>query len=155
MARVPYLLPWYVIQGKNTDSVKNPGEIFILLKDELMGEILEVEFISDNKCLRTRPARWSKSVWCLKAADFPPGSVTVNIHCDGIIKATTEIKYCSAAKATESPFRMSEPGKSLDQAFCFSDGDLGNISGVSGVGVRKGSGSKTDMETLSQCASVS
>ncbi|EGW11137.1 B-cell scaffold protein with ankyrin repeats, partial [Cricetulus griseus] len=94
---------------------ENPGEIFILLKDELMGEILEVEFISDNKCLRTRPARWSKSVWCLKAADFPPGSVTVNIHCDGIIKATTEIKYCSAAKATESPFRMSEPGKSLDQ----------------------------------------
>lgn len=51
-------------------------------------------------------------------SDFPPGSVTVNIHCDGIIKATTEIKYCSAAKATESPFRMSEPGKSLDQVSC-------------------------------------
>ncbi|KAL6081088.1 hypothetical protein STEG23_005419 [Scotinomys teguina] len=46
-----------------------------------------------------------------------PGEIpfTVNIHCDGIIKATTEIKYCSAAKATESPFRMSDPGKSLCQ----------------------------------------
>ncbi|XP_042135909.1 B-cell scaffold protein with ankyrin repeats isoform X1 [Peromyscus maniculatus bairdii] len=94
---------------------ENPGEIFILLKDELIGEILEVEFISSNKRLRTRPARWSKSVWCMKAADFPAGSVTVNIHCDGIIKATTEIKYCSAAKAIESPFRMSDPCKNLCQ----------------------------------------
>ncbi|XP_040607678.1 B-cell scaffold protein with ankyrin repeats isoform X1 [Mesocricetus auratus] len=94
---------------------ENPGEIFILLKDDLISEILEVEFISTNKCLRTRPARWSKSVWCLKAADFPPGSVTVNIHCDEILKATTEIKYCSSAKSRESPFRMSEPGKSLYQ----------------------------------------
>uniref|UniRef100_A0A0G2JF26 B cell scaffold protein with ankyrin repeats 1 n=1 Tax=Mus musculus TaxID=10090 RepID=A0A0G2JF26_MOUSE len=94
---------------------EKPGEIFILLKDELIGEILEVEFISTNKRLRARPARWNKSVWHMKAADFPAGSVTVNIHCDGIIKATTEIKYCSAAKATESPFRVSDPGKSLCQ----------------------------------------
>ncbi|XP_036047279.1 B-cell scaffold protein with ankyrin repeats-like [Onychomys torridus] len=94
---------------------ENPGEIFILLKDELIGEILEVEFISSNKRLRTRPARWSKSVWCMKAVDFPAGSVTVNIHCDGIIKATTEIKYCSAAKAIECPFRTSDPCKILCQ----------------------------------------
>ncbi|GAB1288148.1 B-cell scaffold protein with ankyrin repeats [Apodemus speciosus] len=93
----------------------NPGEIFILLKDELIGEILEVEFISTSKRLRTRPAHWSKSVWHMKAADFPAGSVTVNIHCDGIIKATTEIKYCSAAKATESPFGVSDKGKNLCQ----------------------------------------
>ncbi|XP_052035131.1 B-cell scaffold protein with ankyrin repeats isoform X2 [Apodemus sylvaticus] len=94
---------------------ENPGEIFILLKDELIGEILEVEFISTSKRLRTRPAHWNKSVWHMKAADFPAGSVTVNIHCDGIIKATTEIKYCSAAKATESPFRVSDTGKNLCQ----------------------------------------
>ncbi|KAH0500785.1 B-cell scaffold protein with ankyrin repeats [Microtus ochrogaster] len=51
----------------------------------------------------------------MKALDFPAGSVTVEIHCDGIIKATTEIKYYSAANATESPFRMSDPGKSICQ----------------------------------------
>ncbi|XP_031231480.1 B-cell scaffold protein with ankyrin repeats isoform X2 [Mastomys coucha] len=94
---------------------EKPGEIFILLKDELIGEILEVEFVSASKRLRARPARWNKNVWHMKAADFPAGSVTVNIHCDGIIKATTEIKYCSAAKATESPLRVSDPGKSLCQ----------------------------------------
>ncbi|XP_051022011.1 B-cell scaffold protein with ankyrin repeats [Acomys russatus] len=96
-------------------SCENPGEVFILLKDELMGEILEVEFISHSKRLKTRPAHWNKGVWHMKAADFPAGSVTVNVYCDGIIKATTEIKYCSAAKATESPFRMSDPGNSLCQ----------------------------------------
>lgn len=94
---------------------ENPGEISILLKDELIGEILEVEFTSTSKRLRARPVRWSKSVWHMKAADFPAGSVTVNIYCDGMIKATTEIKYCSAAKATESPFRVSDPDKSLCQ----------------------------------------
>ncbi|XP_060248642.1 B-cell scaffold protein with ankyrin repeats isoform X1 [Meriones unguiculatus] len=94
---------------------ENPGEIFILLKDELIGEILEVEFISHSKCLRTRPAQWNKGVWQMKAADFPAGSVTVNIHCDGIIKATTEIKYCSAAKATQSSLRMSHQGGSVCQ----------------------------------------
>ncbi|XP_038167515.1 LOW QUALITY PROTEIN: B-cell scaffold protein with ankyrin repeats [Arvicola amphibius] len=94
---------------------ENPGEIFILLKDEIIGEILEVEFISNSKCLRARPAHWSRSVWCMKAADFPAGSVTVKIHCDGIIKATAEIKYYSAANATENPFRMSDPGKSICQ----------------------------------------
>ncbi|KAL1771979.1 B-cell scaffold protein with ankyrin repeats isoform X1 [Sigmodon hispidus] len=94
---------------------ENPGEIFILLKDELIGEILEVEFITNNKRLRIQPTYWSKTVWCMKAADFPAGSVTVNIHCDGIIKATTEIKYFTAEKATESPFRMSDPSKSLCQ----------------------------------------
>nr|AAQ91060.1 LRRGT00104 [Rattus norvegicus] len=94
---------------------ESPGEISILLKDELTGEILEVEFASTSKRLRARPARWSKSVWRMKAADFPAGLVTVNIYCDGMIKATTEIKYYSAAKATESPFRVSDPDKGLCQ----------------------------------------
>jgi hypothetical protein len=49
-------------------TLQKPGEIFILLKDELIGEILEVEFISTNKRLRARPARWNKSVWHMKAA---------------------------------------------------------------------------------------
>ena len=38
------------------------------MKDELIGEILEVEFISNSKQLRARPTRWSRSVWCMRAA---------------------------------------------------------------------------------------
>ncbi|XP_017651864.1 B-cell scaffold protein with ankyrin repeats [Nannospalax galili] len=94
---------------------ENPGEIFILLKDEIIGETLEVEFISNNKCIRAWPSLWNKTVWHMKALDFPAGSVAVNIRCDGLIKATTEIKYSSAAKPMESAFRESDPGDRLCQ----------------------------------------
>lgn len=47
--------------------LQNPGEIFIILRDEVIGDMVEVEFMSNNKCIRTRPALWNKSVWCMKA----------------------------------------------------------------------------------------
>ncbi|XP_066893004.1 B-cell scaffold protein with ankyrin repeats isoform X2 [Kogia breviceps] len=78
---------------------ENPGEIFIILRDEVIGDSVEVEFTSNSKCIRTRPALWNKTVWCMKALDFPAGSVNVNVYCDGIIKATAEIKYYSTPKA--------------------------------------------------------
>ncbi|XP_028347492.1 B-cell scaffold protein with ankyrin repeats isoform X2 [Physeter macrocephalus] len=78
---------------------ENPGEIFIILRDEVIGDSVEVEFTSNSKCIRTRPALWNKTVWCMKALDFPAGSVSVNVYCDGIIKATAEIKYYSTPKA--------------------------------------------------------
>ncbi|XP_073897541.1 B-cell scaffold protein with ankyrin repeats isoform X3 [Castor canadensis] len=92
-----------------------PSEIFILLRDEVIGEALEVEFISTNKHIRTRPALWNKKVWSMKALDFPAGSVTVNVYCDGIIKATTQIKYYTTAKAKEHPCVAADPGEDLCQ----------------------------------------
>lgn len=32
-------------------------------------------------------------------SDFPAGSVSVDVYCDGIIKATAEIKYYTTPKA--------------------------------------------------------
>ncbi|XP_073897066.1 B-cell scaffold protein with ankyrin repeats isoform X5 [Macaca fascicularis] len=94
---------------------ENPGEIFIILRDEVIGDTVEVEFTSNNKRIRTRPALWSKKVWCMKALEFPAGSVHVNVYCDGIIKATTKIKYYPTAKAKECLFRMADSGESLCQ----------------------------------------
>ncbi|XP_008577452.1 PREDICTED: B-cell scaffold protein with ankyrin repeats-like [Galeopterus variegatus] len=94
---------------------ENPGEIFIILRDEVIGDIVEVEFTSNNKHIRTRPALWSKKVWCMKALDFPAGSVKVDIYCDGVIKATTEIKYHATVKAMECLFRMADPREGLCQ----------------------------------------
>ncbi|XP_011884253.1 PREDICTED: B-cell scaffold protein with ankyrin repeats isoform X4 [Cercocebus atys] len=94
---------------------ENPGEIFIILRDEVIGDTVEVEFTSNNKRIRTRPALWSKKVWCMKALEFPAGSVHVNVYCDGIIKATTKIKYYPTAKAKECLFRMADSGDSLCQ----------------------------------------
>ncbi|KAM9699742.1 B-cell scaffold protein with ankyrin repeats isoform 3-T3 [Dama dama] len=78
---------------------ENPGEIFIILRDEVTSDAVEVEFTSNSKCIRTQPALWNKSIWSMKALDFPAGSVSVDVYCDGIIKATAEIKYYTTPKA--------------------------------------------------------
>ncbi|XP_072611665.1 B-cell scaffold protein with ankyrin repeats isoform X3 [Vulpes vulpes] len=88
---------------------ENPGEIFIILRDEVIGDTVEVEFTSNSKCIRMQPTRWNKTVWCMKALDFPAGSVNVHVYCDGVIKATAEIKY-STTKAVEYLLGVTRPG---------------------------------------------
>uniref|UniRef100_A0A287DEM2 B-cell scaffold protein with ankyrin repeats n=1 Tax=Ictidomys tridecemlineatus TaxID=43179 RepID=A0A287DEM2_ICTTR len=46
---------------------ENPGEIFILLRDEVIAETVEVEFTSNNMHIRAQPALWNKKVWYMKA----------------------------------------------------------------------------------------
>ncbi|XP_036196720.1 B-cell scaffold protein with ankyrin repeats isoform X2 [Myotis myotis] len=94
---------------------ENPGEIFIILRDEVIGDMVEVEFTSNNKCIRTRPALWNKSVWCMKALDFPAGSVSVHVYCDGIIKAQTEMKYYTTEKAVGGLLEVAGSGDGVCQ----------------------------------------
>ncbi|XP_032188907.1 B-cell scaffold protein with ankyrin repeats isoform X3 [Mustela erminea] len=94
---------------------ENPGEIFIILRDEVIGDTVEVEFTTNSKHIRTQPTRWNKTIWCMKALDFPAGSVNVRIYCDGVIKATTEMKYSTTAKPTENPLGVARPGDSVCQ----------------------------------------
>lgn len=42
-------------------------------------------------------------------SDFPAGSVSVDVYCDGIIKATAEIKYYTTPKAMKCLLRASGP----------------------------------------------
>uniref|UniRef100_A0A8C3W5J5 B cell scaffold protein with ankyrin repeats 1 n=1 Tax=Catagonus wagneri TaxID=51154 RepID=A0A8C3W5J5_9CETA len=94
---------------------ENPGEIFVILRDEVIGDIVEVEFMSNSKCIRTRPVLWNKTVWRMKALDFPAGSVNVHVFCDGVIKATAEIKYYTSAKAMEGLLGAAGPGDGVCQ----------------------------------------
>ncbi|XP_040481240.1 B-cell scaffold protein with ankyrin repeats [Ursus maritimus] len=94
---------------------ENPGEIFIILRDEVIGDTVEVEFTSNSKCVRTQPTRWNKTVWCMKALDFPAGSLNVRVYCNGVIKATTEMKYCTTAKAVENLLGAARPGDGVCQ----------------------------------------
>ncbi|XP_039704816.1 B-cell scaffold protein with ankyrin repeats [Pteropus medius] len=94
---------------------ENPGEIFIILRDEVIGDTVEVEFTSNNKCIRIQPALWNKTVWCMKALDFPAGSVNVDVYCDGIIKATTEIKYYTTEKTMKCLLGLADPGDGVCQ----------------------------------------
>nr|KAF6499137.1 B cell scaffold protein with ankyrin repeats 1 [Molossus molossus] len=94
---------------------ENPGEIFIILRDEVIGDTVEVVFTSDSKCIKTRPALWNKTVWCMKALDFPAGSVNVDVYCDGIIKATTKIKYRATEMSAGCPLGVAGSGDDVCQ----------------------------------------
>ncbi|EHB13736.1 B-cell scaffold protein with ankyrin repeats, partial [Heterocephalus glaber] len=96
---------------------ENPGEIFIFLKDEVVGETVEAEFVSHAKYIRARLALWDKNVWCMKALDFPPGPVNVRVYCDGILTATGEMKYSSPAMVVKGPTRAADSEGTL----CWND----------------------------------
>ncbi|XP_070470268.1 B-cell scaffold protein with ankyrin repeats isoform X10 [Equus przewalskii] len=51
--------------------------------------------------------------------DFPAGPVNVNVYCDGIMKATAEIKYYTTARAKECSLGVAGPGDGV----CWSDMD--------------------------------
>ncbi|XP_065490211.1 B-cell scaffold protein with ankyrin repeats isoform X2 [Caloenas nicobarica] len=100
---------------------ENPGEIFILLKDEIDDETLEIEFIADNQRIRTQPASWNKKVKYMKALDFPAGPVYVNVYCGGVIKSTVQIEYYTALEEIEHIFKkVADPIAFTCQAFKFS-----------------------------------
>ncbi|KFQ26698.1 B-cell scaffold protein with ankyrin repeats, partial [Mesitornis unicolor] len=102
-------------------SCENPGEIFILLKDEIDDETLEIEFIADKQRIRTQPASWSKNVKYLKALDFPAGPVYVNVYCGGVIKTTAQIEYYTALEEIEHVFKkVADPIAFTCRAFKFS-----------------------------------
>ncbi|XP_050800377.1 B-cell scaffold protein with ankyrin repeats isoform X1 [Gopherus flavomarginatus] len=101
-------------------SCENPGEIFILLRDEIM-ETVEIEFVTDNRRIRTQPAFWNQKVRCMKALDFPAGPVNVNVYCGGVIKAVTQIEYYTAVEEIERIFKkVADPIAFACQAFKFS-----------------------------------
>ncbi|XP_030420473.1 B-cell scaffold protein with ankyrin repeats isoform X2 [Gopherus evgoodei] len=101
-------------------SCENPDEIFILLRDEIT-ETVEIEFITDNRRIRTQPAFWNQKVRCMKALDFPAGPVNVNVYCGGVIKAVTQIEYYTAVEEIERIFKKAaDPIAFACQAFKFS-----------------------------------
>ncbi|NXN18551.1 BANK1 protein, partial [Indicator maculatus] len=102
-------------------SCENPGEIFILLRDEIDDETLEIEFIADNQQTRLQPASWNKKVKYVKALDFPAGPVYVNVYCGGVIKTTARIEYYTALEEIEYIFKkVDDPIAFTCQAFKFS-----------------------------------
>ncbi|XP_035180958.1 B-cell scaffold protein with ankyrin repeats isoform X3 [Oxyura jamaicensis] len=102
-------------------SCENPGEIFILFKDEIDDETFEIEFIADNQRIRTQPASWNKKVKYMKALDFPAGPVYINVYCGGVIKTTAQIEYYTALEEIERVFqKVADPIAFACQAFRFS-----------------------------------
>ncbi|KAM7052265.1 B-cell scaffold protein with ankyrin repeats isoform 2-T2 [Acridotheres tristis] len=102
-------------------SCENPGEIFILLKEKIDEETLEIEFIRDNQRIRTWTASWNKKVKYVKALDFPAGPVYVNVYCGGVIKMTAQIEYYTALEEIEPILKkVADPIAFTCQALKFS-----------------------------------
>ncbi|KAM4706640.1 B-cell scaffold protein with ankyrin repeats-like [Discoglossus pictus] len=98
---------------------ENPGEIFIILKEEIpITATVDIEFCSQNKHIRTQPTQWNEKILSLKALEFPVGPVSVNICCDGVIRATTEIEYYTAVGEIELLLKkVTDPIAFICQAF--------------------------------------
>ncbi|RLW09035.1 hypothetical protein DV515_00002548, partial [Chloebia gouldiae] len=102
-------------------SCENPGEIFILLKEEIDEETLEIEFITDNQQIRMQTASWNKKVKYVKAPDFPAGPVYVNVCCGGVIETTAQIEYYTALEEIEPILKkVADPIAFACQALKFS-----------------------------------
>uniref|UniRef100_A0A670YQ77 B cell scaffold protein with ankyrin repeats 1 n=1 Tax=Pseudonaja textilis TaxID=8673 RepID=A0A670YQ77_PSETE len=83
-----------------------PGEMFIILRDDVPGDSVVIEFITENEWIRIEPDFWNQKVRFIKALDFPAGFVNVNIYCGGDIKATVQIEYYSTAFKFSSAEKM-------------------------------------------------
>uniref|UniRef100_A0A803TX10 B-cell scaffold protein with ankyrin repeats n=2 Tax=Anolis carolinensis TaxID=28377 RepID=A0A803TX10_ANOCA len=102
-------------------SCESPGEIFILLRDEVPDESVVIEFITETAWIRTEPNFWNQKVRYMKALDFPAGFVNVNVYCEGVIKATTQIEYYTTVGEIESMFqKVADPIAFACQASRFS-----------------------------------
>ncbi|CAN2388941.1 hypothetical protein PRIEUP_LOCUS16887 [Pristimantis euphronides] len=83
-------------------SCENPGELFIILSNQIPKNThVEVEFCTQNQLIRRKPQQWSEKILCLRALDFPPGEVTVNVCCEEIITASAQIEYFSTTEALQ------------------------------------------------------
>ncbi|XP_061441540.1 B-cell scaffold protein with ankyrin repeats [Rhineura floridana] len=105
-------------------SCENPGEIFILLRDEVPDDSVVIEFVTENEWVRTHPDVWNQKVRYMKALDFPAGFVNVNVYCEGVIKATTQIEYYTVVEEIESILqKVADPIAFACQASKFSSAE--------------------------------
>ncbi|XP_034298101.1 B-cell scaffold protein with ankyrin repeats isoform X2 [Pantherophis guttatus] len=101
-----------------------PGEIFIILREDVPGDSVVIEFITENEWIRIEPDFWNQKVRFIKALDFPAGFVNVNIYCGGDIKATVQIEYYSTVGELEQMLqKVADPIAFACQAFKFSSAE--------------------------------
>ncbi|XP_054846393.1 B-cell scaffold protein with ankyrin repeats [Eublepharis macularius] len=105
-------------------SCENPEEIFILLRDDVPSDSVEIELMTENQQIRTRPKFWNQNVLYVKTLAFPAGFVNVNVYCEGIIKVTTQIEYYTTAEEIEHILqKVADPVSFACQASKFSSAE--------------------------------
>ncbi|XP_034159294.2 B-cell scaffold protein with ankyrin repeats [Pangasianodon hypophthalmus] len=72
---------------------ENPGEVFLLLRQAITSNDLEVEFSGSKQKVRVKPVNWNESTLSVTAAEFPAGNVAVTLYCGGVMKGSTHLHY--------------------------------------------------------------
>ncbi|XP_067850849.1 B-cell scaffold protein with ankyrin repeats-like isoform X2 [Heptranchias perlo] len=110
-------LPVQVIP--NRIQCKSPTEIYVLLKDGMsFGEDPEVEFLTSTERVKSQAALWNSQTLCVKALDFPPGPVTMNLYCGGVITAKADLLYYTVMEEIgRLLLRAADPMEFICQAF--------------------------------------
>ncbi|XP_041055756.1 B-cell scaffold protein with ankyrin repeats-like isoform X1 [Carcharodon carcharias] len=103
----------------NRIQCKNPGEIYMLLKDGLsFGENPEIEFLTVTEKVRVQPTIWNSQTLCVEALDLPAGPVTMNLYGGGVRIAQAEVIYYSPLEEVERLLiRTADPIEFICQAF--------------------------------------
>ncbi|XP_041120864.1 B-cell scaffold protein with ankyrin repeats-like [Polyodon spathula] len=103
---------------------EKPEDIFLLLQDALNPKDIEIEFQANNQKVRVKPTPWNEKTLCVKALDFPAGTINVNIYCRGVITTKTEIQYYTAMGEIEHLLKKAaDPIDFMCQAFQISSTD--------------------------------
>ncbi|KAM4536349.1 B-cell scaffold protein with ankyrin repeats-like isoform 2-T2 [Odontesthes bonariensis] len=92
-------------------------ELFILLKNEAADCDCEVEFSVDNQMVKEKPIRWNERILCVRAPDFPAGSVRVTVYSGGKPLCNTQLQYYTSMEELSCLLsRVADPVEFMCQA---------------------------------------
>ncbi|XP_068444432.1 B-cell scaffold protein with ankyrin repeats-like [Clinocottus analis] len=96
---------------------RSSTEVFILLKNELVGSDAEVEFTCENQTLRVKPACWNERTLCVEAPDFPAGNVRLTVYSGAVPLSKAQLQYYSNMEEVASLLaRAADPVDFMCQA---------------------------------------
>ncbi|KAI1888315.1 hypothetical protein AGOR_G00183750 [Albula goreensis] len=97
---------------------ENPGEVYILLRESVTGKDVEVEFQGKKQRTKVKPVIWNEQTLCVKAADFPVGTVAVTLYSGGAVRGKAELQYYSTMEEITLLLRKAtDPLQFMLQAF--------------------------------------
>ncbi|KAK2899705.1 B-cell scaffold protein with ankyrin repeats-like [Channa argus] len=77
-------------------ACRSAVEVFILLRNEALGDESDIEFTGKNLTVRVTPVRWNNQSLCINAPDFPAGNVDVTVYSNGVPLGKAQLQYYSS-----------------------------------------------------------
>ncbi|XP_046904779.1 B-cell scaffold protein with ankyrin repeats-like isoform X1 [Hypomesus transpacificus] len=102
-----------------------PGEVFILLKDSVLNNDVEVEFLGRSRRVTVKAVLWNDLTLCVTAADFPVGCVDITVYCGTLAIGKTHLQYYSTMEEIGHLLaKVADPVDFMCQALQVSSGEM-------------------------------